>query len=180
MQTALPVRPAQSQGGDEIVIDAPIERLWQLISDSKMLEKWGPPVREVGRIDAPERLGSRRNIVAEMTPRGAAITAGESATARKRKVAHFRELRIEHVEGRKIGYRIEEEDMGMFRMITEVGFTMELESLGPRRTRVVWTFFQNPKGLAGRIMNRLFIVHQQRKNRLGALDSLKRYAETHP
>ncbi len=146
----------------------------------KMLEKWGPPVREVKVVDPPEKLGSRRYIVAEFAPGGGAITAEESARAPKKKIAHYHELRIEHIEGQKIGYRIEKEDMGLFKMITEVGFTMELESLGPHQTKVVWEFFQNPRGIVGHIMNRLFVVHQQRKNRRNALDSLKRYAETHP
>ena len=180
METTLSVKPAAFQGGDEIVIDAPIERVWQLIADSKMLEKWGPPVREVTIIDTPERLGSRRDIVAEFTPSGGVITAEESAKAQKKKVAHFHELRIEHVEGHKIGYRIEREDIGMSKMLTEAGYTTELEALGPNKTRVVWKFFHNPKGMFGKIMNRLVILRQQRKNRLGALQALKRYAERPP
>ena len=36
---------SQLQGRDEITINALVERLWTLISDSKELENWGPPVR---------------------------------------------------------------------------------------------------------------------------------------
>jgi uncharacterized protein YndB with AHSA1/START domain len=179
METTVSVKPAKFQGGDEITINAPIERVWQLIADSKMLEKWGPPVREVTGIDLPERLDSHRIVVAESTPNGAVITAEESAKVQKKQIAHFHERRIEHVEGHKIGYCIEEEDIGIFKVITEVGYTTELESLGPNTTRVVWKFFHNPKGVFGHIMNRLFILSQQQKNRRGALESLKRYAETH-
>jgi len=71
------------------------------------------------------------------------------------------------VEGRKIGYRIEEEDIGIFKVITEVGYTTELEPIGPNRTKVVWKFFHNPKGIFGHIMNRLFILRRQQKNRRG-------------
>ncbi len=177
MATALQVDPARFQGEDEIVVMAPIERVWKLIWDSKQLEKWGPPVRSVTIIDAPEKLGSRRIVVGEFTPGGAVVTAQESSTERKKKVAHFKEQRIEHVEGFKVGYRIEEEDIGTFRVITEVGYTTELESLGPAQTRVVWKFFHNPKGIVGHVMNRLFVLRQQRTNRRGALASLKRYAE---
>ena len=41
METTVPVKPAKFQGGDEITINAPIARVWSLIADSKMLEKWG-------------------------------------------------------------------------------------------------------------------------------------------
>lgn len=179
METTLSVKPAKFQGGDEIIVNAPIERVWQLIADSKMLEKWGPPVREVTVIDSPEKLNSRRIVVGEFTTGGAVITAEESAKVQRKKVAHFHERRIEHVEGRKIGYRIEEEDIGMSKMLTEAGYTTELEFLGPNETRVVWKFFHNPKGVFGHTMNRLFILRAQRKNRLAALASLKRYAEIH-
>lgn len=178
VETTLPVKPARFQGQDEIVINAPIERVWHLISDSKMLENWGPPVREITVLDSPETLGSRRIVVAEFKPNGSVITADESATVRKKKLAHLHERRIEHIEGCKIGYRFEKEDIGIFKVITEVGYTTELESIQPNQTRVVWKFFHNPKGIFGTVMNRLFILPQQRKNRLGALASLKRYAES--
>lgn len=177
MEVAETVKPAAFQGGDEIVIHAPIARVWQLIADSKELENWGPPVRQVVVHDVPEVLGSRRTVTAEMTSSGVAVTAEESATVKKKQVVHFVERRIEHVEGRKIGYRIEEDDMGLSKAITEVGFTMELEELSPRTTRIVWNFFQNPKGIFGRVMTPLFIRPRQRANRLAALRSLKRCAE---
>jgi len=179
METALQIKPAKLQGGVEIIINVPVERVWRLIADSKMLEQWGPPVREVTVIDLPEQLGSRRIVAGEFFPNGAVITAEESAKVQKKKVAHFSELRIEHVEGRKIGYRIEEEDIGIFKIITEVGYTTEIEPIGPNRTKVAWKFFHNPKGIFGHIMNRLFILRRQQKNRRGALESLKRYAEAY-
>ncbi len=79
METTLSVKPVAFQGEDEIIINAPIEKVWHHISDSKALEKWGPPVREVTVIDFPEKLGSRRIVVGEFTPSGAVITTEESA-----------------------------------------------------------------------------------------------------
>jgi hypothetical protein len=174
---AINVKPAKDQGRDSIVIEAPQALVWELISNSKALEDWGPPVREVSVLDHPEVLGSRRIIVAEMTAGGAAIERNESATATGKRVARFLERRIEHVEGRKLSYRIEEENMGMSRMITEVGFAMELFPLEANRTRVEWTFLHNTRGLLGALVNPLFIRPQQRKNRLAALAALKSHAE---
>lgn len=165
------------QGEDDIIINAPIATVWRLIADSQELERWGPPVRQIKVFDLPETIGSRRLVVAEFTPSGGVVTASESAHTAKKQTAHFEERRIEHIEGRKIGYRIEKEDIGMSRLISEVGYTTELEPLGEDRTRVIWRFFHRPRGLFGMVMNRLFILPQQRRNRLGALRALKEYAE---
>lgn len=165
------------QGEDAIVIDAPIAAVWRLIADSREMENWGPPVRKVDVFDLPETLGSRRVVVAEFTSGGAAVPAAESERTAKKQTAHFEEKRIEHVEGRRIGYRIEKEDIGMFRMIADVVFTTELEQLGESGTKVTWRFFHRPKGLFGTLMNWLFILPQQQRNRRGALLALKGYAE---
>ena len=155
---------AAEQGRDEIVIEAPIARVWTLITDSRELAQWGPPVRGVTVLDAEpgrEVLGSRRRVEAEMQGKRGA----------------FVERRDLHVEGRAIGYVIEEETFGLFRFMTSPGFALELESGGPLRTRVTFRFFHDPRGVLGHVMNALVILRAQRVNRLAALASLKAYAE---
>jgi uncharacterized protein YndB with AHSA1/START domain len=162
--TTQPSTAAKLQGRDEILVAAPIEQLWSLIADSTRLPEWGPPVRKVEILGQPgqaEELGSRRRVEAEFDG----------------KQGSFVERRTEHVPGRKIAYLIEEESFGLFRVMTEPGFAIELESAGPGTTRVVWSFFHNPKGLIGQILNVLVILRQQRRNRLAALASLKQHAE---
>ncbi len=152
------------QGQDEIIVEAPVERLWPLIADSTLLPDWGPPVKKVviiGQSDQPESLGSRRRIEAELNG----------------KKGYFVERRTQHIQGRKIAYLIEEESFGLFRVMTEPGFSLEIVSVGPSKTRVVFSFLHNPKGLLGHILNMLVILRQQRRNRLAALASLKQYAE---
>ncbi len=152
------------QGQDEIIVDAPVEKVWALISDSKRLLDWGPPVRGIEvmeQSDRPERLGSYRRVEAEFD--------GQRG--------HFIEKRIEHIEGKKIAVLIEEESFGLFRMITDAGSSLEIGSVGQNKTRVIFTFFHKPKGIIGHLMNRLIILRQQRRNRLAALASLKQYAE---
>jgi hypothetical protein len=154
----------QVQGQDEIIVNAPVEKIWPLISDSKRLLDWGPPVRGVqvmGMSGQPEGLGSYRRVDAEFN--------GQRG--------HFIERRIEHIEGKKMAVQIEEENFGIFRMITDVGSSLEIKPVGPNKTRVIFSFFHRPKGIVGQIMNRLVILRQQRRNRLAALASLKQYAE---
>ncbi len=155
---------AKLQGQDEILVEAPVERLWPLIADSTLLAEWGPPVRAVqifGQSDQGEGLGSRRRVEAEFDG----------------KKGYYIERRTEHLEGRKIVYLIEEESFGLFRVMAEPGFSLELVSVGPGKTRVIFSFLHNPKGLLGHILNVLVILRQQRRNRLAALASLKLHAE---
>ena len=154
----------QVQGQDQIIVNAPVETMWPLISDSKRLLDWGPPVRGVEIMspsDQPEGLGSYRRVDAEFD--------GQRG--------HFIEKRIEHIEGKKMAVHIEKETFGISRLITDVGSSLEIEPVGPNKTRVIFSFFHRPKGIVGHLMNRLIILRQQRRNRLAALDSLKRYAE---
>jgi hypothetical protein len=61
--------------------------------------------------------------------------------------------------------------------MTAPGFSLDLEPAGPDHSRVVFSFFHNPKGLLGHVLNALVIRRQQRRNRLAALASLKKVAE---
>jgi uncharacterized protein YndB with AHSA1/START domain len=153
------------QGRDEISIDAPIERVWELVADSRLLPKWGPPVKGVelvDQFDRPEGLGSRRRVDAKFGDRQ----------------GHYLERRIAHDPPRRMAFLIEAETFGLFRMLDAVGSVIDLEPDGPDRTRVTWTFFHRPHGLVGHVMNRIVIRRQQRRNRLAALASLQRYAES--
>jgi hypothetical protein len=154
---------SQIQGQDAIIIEAPADHLWSLISHSMELCNWGPPVRRVTVLsdDGVEGYGTWRRVDAEFDG----------------KQGYFMERRIEHVEGRKIAILIEEETFGLFRLLSEVGSSLEIEPLGPQTTKVIFTFFHNTKGLFGLVMNALVIRRQQRRNRLAALASLKKYAE---
>jgi hypothetical protein len=154
---------SQIQGRDTIVVEASAERLSKLISNSLELCNWGPPVRGVKVLsdDGQEGPGTWRRVDAEFD--------GEQG--------HFIERRIDHIEGRKIVILIEEETFGLFRLLSEVGSSLEIEPLGPNKVKVIFTFFHNTKGVLGHVMNVLFILRQQRRNRLVALASLKKYAE---
>lgn len=157
------LKTSHIQGQDAVVIDAPPEYLWTLISNSMELYNWGPPVRGVKVLtdDGREGPGTWRRVDAEFDG----------------KQGHFIERRIEHIEGRKIAVLIEEETFGLFRLLSEVGSSLEIEPLGTHQTQVIFTFFHNTKGVMGYIMNKLVVLRQQRRNRLAALASLKEYAE---
>ena len=151
------------QGRDDIVVHASARILWKLISDSRELPNWGPPVKSVEVIanaDDTEKLGTARKVHAEFG----------------RKSGYFLEHRVEHVDGCKIAYLIDEDNFGTSGLLARPGFSLELDPNGDQATRVIFSFFHDPRGFKGRIMNPL-IKLQQRRNRLAALVSLKRHAE---
>jgi len=156
--------PGKIQGRDTIVINAPIARVWPLIADTRLLPKWGPPVKSVevfGPAGEPEAVGSRRRVDAKFGERE----------------GHYIERRIAQETDRLMAFQIEEETFGLFRFLENVGSLIEIEPLQPDRTRVTWSFFHDAHGVLGRLMNRVVILRQQRGNRLRALASLKAYAE---
>jgi hypothetical protein len=150
------------QGRDIVVVDASPNLLWQLISDSNELVRWGPPVQRVevfSQEGQREGLGTARKVHAEFG----------------RRSGYFLEHRVEHVPGRKVAYLIDEDNFGLARFMSRPGFSLELESRDGNATAVVFSFFHDTRGM-GRVLNPV-IKWQQRRNRLEALKSLKSYAE---
>jgi hypothetical protein len=153
------------QGQDDVIINAPASAVWPLIKDSRRLEDWGPPVQKVEVYLAAgqheEGVGSRRKVFAKFS---------------EKRTGWYEEIRTEQVEGRKVTFLIYEDSFGMGKILKDVGATMELVPEGPDRTRFIFTFYHRPKNVMGWLMNAL-IRMDQRKNRLRALRSIKRYAE---
>jgi len=154
--------PAPVQGRNSITVDRPAAQLWPLIADSTQLTQWGPPVVAVEVLDHPETVGSRRHIQAVFG----------------KKTGTFAERRIIHDEHHlAMAFVIEEDTFGIGRLLTNVGSLMELRPVTDSRTVLEWSFFHQPRGVLGRVLNRLVILRQQRQNRLRALESFKAFAE---
>jgi hypothetical protein len=92
------------------------------------------------------------------------------------RTGHFGERRIIHEPRHRMAFLIEAETFGMSRFLRDSGTLMELEATPEDRTRLTWTFFHQPHGILGRLMNPA-ILRQQRSNRLRTLGSLRAYAE---
>ena len=153
------------QGRGEIIIDAPVEKVWPLIRDSKRLEDWGPPVEKIEVYLAPgqteESAGSKRKVEAKFT---------------EKRRGWYQEIRTEQIDGRKITFMIYEDSFGMGKILKDVGGAMEVVPDGDNKTRFIFTFYHRTKGFMGWLMNPM-IKMDQRKNRKKAMESLKRYVE---
>jgi hypothetical protein len=137
----IPGLGSRLQGRDDILVDAPAVLLWDLIADSHRLPSWGPPVTGVQVLtDAgePERLGTARRVHARFG----------------RRSGWFLEHRVQHVQGRRVAYLIDEETFGLSRLVSRPGFSLELIPLDDGGTRVVFSFFHDPRGVQGGLLNR--------------------------
>lgn len=159
------IQTPKVQGQGEIIINATISKVWSLISNSKRLEDWGPPVEKIevylASGQTEEGLGSKRKVYAKFSE--------------KRK-GWYEEIRTEHIEGNKIAFLIYEDSFGMKKILTDVGASMEVVSEGKDKTRFIVTFYHRTKGFMGWLMNPV-IKMDQKKNRLKLLQSIKQYAE---
>lgn len=158
------IKPPKLQGVGEIEMNAPIEVVWPLISNSKELENWGPPVQKIevhlAEGQTREGKGSRRTVYAKMG----------------KKEGEFEEIRTDQIEGRKIEFHIYEDTFGLDKFLTDVGGAMEVLPAGKNKTRFIFSFYHRTKGFSGWLMNPV-IKMQQKRNRNAALKSLKQYAE---
>ena len=124
-----------------------------------------PPVRGVTHIDCQrgqEKIGSCRRVGYDF--------------GGKRK-GHYFERRTEQVPGKRIAFEIYEDSGPILKVLSRPGAALDIEPAGPGKTRVVFSFYHDPKGM-GRLLNRFVILPDMRKNRLAALQSLKRWAES--
>lgn len=158
-------RAPKIQGENFIIINAPTSAVWSLIRDSKRLEDWGPPVEKIevylDNNQSREGVGSKRKVSAKFTE--------------KRK-GWYKEIRTEHIEGRKVTFLIYEDSFGMGKMLTDVGASMEIVPEGSDKTKFIFTFYHRTKNILGWLMNPM-IKADQKKNRLKALESIKSYVE---
>lgn len=151
------------QGKDDVVVNAPVEHLWPLVSDSRYLSWWGPPMRWVQIHDLKggiEAVDSRRTVHAEF----------------KLRRGTFDEIRREYVPMSRVSWEILADTFGTLKVTRNTGAALELERVDERRTKVTFLFYHDAKGI-GRLLNGPVILPQMRRDRILALVSLKKYAE---
>lgn len=154
------------QGKESIVINASQEIVWEAIFNSSVLEKWSPPTDSVevflqeGQIQ--EGVGTRRKIYAKFGKRNGS----------------FMEHRIAQEDGRSISFMIDsDEGLGVTKILKYPGASMAITKVDGEQTTVEFIFYHKTKGFMGWLLNPM-IKSQQKKQRHGALLSLKKYCES--
>ena len=124
---------------NEAVINAPVEKIWRLITDISMLHKVNPGiVKASGRMDA----------------QGETRTCEVNNNGRKGMMV---ENLIEMVPEKKTVWSIERDTMGMSKMLADTRFIFNLEKVSDTKTKVVNETYYRPRNFLARIMNGLMM-----------------------
>ncbi len=148
------------QARNECVINAPVAKVWGIITDINVLHKINPGVISAkGRMD---KQGETRTC--EMNNRG--------------KKGIMTERLVELVPEKKTVWSIEEDTMGMKKMLSGTRFCFYLEKLGENQTKVINESYYTPETFMAKIMNALMMKSMMGKIQAKILSNIKSLAET--
>ena len=143
------------QARNEAVIDAPVDRIWSVITDINLLHKVNPGV--VKATGAMDRLNATRTCDI--------VNGGRKGTMIERL--------IELEPNKRTVWTIENDTMGMSKMLSGTRFIFNLERVDDKRTRVVSETHYAPANVMARIMNVLMMRRMIGKAQATILENIK-------
>ncbi len=147
------------QARNEAIINAPVAKVWSVITDISLLPKVNPGVLSAkGRMD---RQGETRTC--EFNNRGRKGTMTERL--------------IELVPNKKTVWTIESDTMGMSKMLNDPRFCFYLEIIDDNKTKVINESYYQPANLMAKIMNGLVMKRKMRQIQEQILSNIKSLAE---
>ncbi len=156
--------PRKTQVQCETAIAAPIEEVWAIVQDSTLLPQWMPNVdHTLITTEQSKGVGETRQCEVNLSGRSGQLV----------------EQCVEFEPLQKISFKVQHDSFGFSRLISDLGYTMLLESNHPHHTQVRLEYYYQEKGLVGRVVNMLMIKPQWNPLCLKMLDGLKQFAEKH-
>ncbi|MGE0772878.1 MAG: SRPBCC family protein [Cyclobacteriaceae bacterium] len=147
------------QARNEAMINAPISRIWAIITDISLLQKVNPGViKATGRMD---KQGETRTC--EMNNNGRKGTMTEKL--------------IELVPERKTVWAIESDTMGMAKMLKDPRFCFYLEKVDDNKTKIINESYYEPASWMVKIMNVLVMKRKMGQIQGQILSNIKSIAE---
>ena len=147
------------QARNETIINAPIENVWNIITDINQLHRVNPGViKASGRMD---KLGETRTC--EMNNNGRKGTMTE------------RLAELEHEK--KTVWVIESDSMGMSKMLKDPRFCFYLEKLSDNKTKLINESYYEPANPMVRIMNALVMKRKMSQIQEQILNNIKSITE---
>jgi uncharacterized protein YndB with AHSA1/START domain len=142
---------------DQVVVQAPVDRVWAAIQDPAEHVKWHPFATH---IEGAHALGSTRTC--------SVLIGGKPGTTR--------ELCSAYDEARAIVWTVEQDSSGFSRMVSDwrTGFSLQVQGSGA--TRVTAQSLFTPKRLLARMMMPV-IRRKFHQTQRAILDGLRRHAE---
>ena len=123
------------QARNEAVMNAPIGRIWSIITDINLLHKVNPGVIKAS--GTMNKQGETRTCEIDNKGRKGTMT----------------EKLIELVPEKRTVWTIESDTMGMSKMLKDTKFCFNLEKISDAKTRVVSETYYTPANLMAKIMN---------------------------
>lgn len=147
------------QAHNEAVINSPISTVWAIITDIKQLPKVNPGViTATGRMD---QQGETRTC--EMENRGKRGTMTEKL--------------IELVPEKKTVWAVENDSMGMSKMLKDTKFCFYLEKINDNQTKIINESYYEPANLMVKIMNAFIMKWKMSQIQGQILNNIKSIAE---
>lgn len=147
------------QARNEMLVQAPVEKVWAIITDIQLLPRVNPGVvKATGRMD---QLGETRTCEMDNGGRKGTMT----------------EKLIEFEPGVKTVWAIEHDTMGMKKMLNDTRFCFYLEKVGDHETRVINESYYQPATLMAKLMNVLMMKRMMGKIQQKILGNIKMLAE---
>lgn len=147
------------QARNEAIINAPIGSVWAIITDINQLHKVNPGVvKATGRMD---KQGETRTC--EMNNNGRKGTMTEKL--------------IELVPEQKTVWAIENDTMGMAKMLKDPRFCFYLEKVSDNKTKIINESYYLPATFMAKIMNALMMKKMMGKIQGQILSNIKSIAE---
>lgn len=144
------------QARNEAVIDAPVDRIWAVITDITQLHNVNPGV--VKAMGAMDRLNATRTCEI--------VNGGRKGTMTERL--------IELEPNKRTVWTIENDTMGMSKMLSGTRFIFNLERVDDKRTRVVSETHYTPANLMARVMNALMMRRMVGKAQATILENISK------
>jgi hypothetical protein len=147
------------QARNEALINAPVSRIWAILTDINLLHKINPGViKASGRMD---KQGETRTC--EMDNKGRKGTMTEKL--------------IELVHEKKTVWAIESDTMGMSKMLIDPRFCFYLEKLDDNKTKLINESYYQPANFMVKIMNALMMKKKMNEIQEQILSNIKSIAE---
>lgn len=147
------------QARNEAIINAPVSRIWSAITDINLLHKINPGViKATGRMDLQ---GETRTCEIE--------NRGRKGT--------MKEKLLELVPETKTVWTIENDSMGMSKMLKDSRFVFHLDKIDDSKTRVTNETWYQPAGLMAKLMNGLMLKRMISKAQAQILTNIKTLTE---
>jgi len=147
------------QARNEAIINASISSIWAIITDINLLHKINPGViKATGRMD---KQGETRTC--EMDNKG--------------KLGTMTERLIELVPEKKTVWAIENDTMGMSKMLKDPQFCFYLEKLDDNKTKIINESYYEPANVMVKVMNALMMKKKMGQIQEQILSNIKSFAE---